>query len=144
MMRLRMLLVMLFAGIVATAIGGAGCSTLSGSQEGSKREHAVAAVDSLQVPARIAPTDTLSVRMHGTVGPNGCYSFDGFDANRSRNRLTVTPVVEHKTADDLACTMAIVPLDETYAATPPFEAGTFTVVVPQPNEPDRTATVEVR
>jgi hypothetical protein len=142
MMRSRTLLVPVVVGIVVLIGGGAGCAALTETEEGAEHEHAIAAVDSLQVPDRIAPSDTLSVRMHGTVGPNGCHSFDGFDASRSRDRLTVTPRVEHKT--DGMCTMAIVPLDETYTAPPPFENGTFTIVVPQPDEPDLTTTVEVR
>jgi len=104
-------------------------------------ERGVAEVDSLHAPDQIAASDTLSLRLTGTVGPDGCHAFDGFDVERSEGQLTVTPMVVHRGGQ--MCTQAIVPLDETYAAAPPFSAGTLTVVVPQPDRPDVTATVEV-
>jgi hypothetical protein len=39
--------------------------------------------------------------------------------------------------------MAIVPLDETIRLPPPHEAGPLTIVVPQADRPDVTATVAV-
>jgi hypothetical protein len=140
---LRLLFGTLLLGAAALVGGGAGCSMLANSDDGPDDavERDVAAVDSLYAPTRIAATDTLSLRLTGTVGPNGCYSFDGFDVERSGGQLTITPVVEHRTGQ--MCTQAIVPLDETYAAPPPFDAGPLTVVVPQPDRPDVTATVEV-
>jgi hypothetical protein len=81
--------------------------------------------------------------MTGIVGPNGCYGFAGFDAERSAHRLRVTPVVARRTGEGIGCTQAIVPLDETHTAVPPFTEGTLTVVVPQADRPDVTATIEV-
>jgi hypothetical protein len=104
----------------------------------------VAEVDSLIAPSQIAPSDTLSMRLLGTVGPNGCYSFDRFDVERSTDRLTVTPVVEHGTSEEILCSMAVVPLDETHEARPPFEKGTLTIAVPQPDREDVTTTLEVQ
>jgi hypothetical protein len=146
MMRLHAFLVALLVGVVAFLGSGVGCSFLTGtsSDPGRDVEHVVAEVDSLDVPARIASSDTLRVRMSGTVGPNGCYSFDEFDGERTEGRLTITPRVEHVTGDEVMCTMAIVPLDETYMAAPPFEEGELSVTVPQPDRPDVTATVEVQ
>lgn len=143
MMRPRTLLATFLACTVALLGSGAGCSTLTGTEEERAVEHLVAEVDSLDVPAQIASSDTLSIRLSGTVGPNGCYSFDRFDTERSTDRLTVTPVVEHVTGEGFACTMAIVPLDATFAAAPPFEEGVITIAVPQSDRPDVTATVQV-
>lgn len=142
-MHFRTLLVIVLTGTVAILGSGAGCSMLSNSDSSKQVNTNTADVDRLDVPDQISPTDTLSVTLHGTVGPNGCYSFDRFDVERSSKRLTVTPLVHHRTGDDVACTMAIVPLEETYKAPPPFSDGTWTITVPQPEGEDRSATVEV-
>jgi len=101
-------------------------------------------VDSVAVPAQISPTDTLRVEMKGTVGPNSCYRFEKFDVVRSTGRLTITPIVAHTTADDILCATVVVPLTRTYTHGPPFGAGTLTITIPQSDQPDVTATVEVR
>ncbi len=126
--------------VVFTGLGF-GCSTGAQPEEG-ETEYLVADVDSLGVPAHIAPSDTLSVHIVGTVGPNGCYSLDRIEEERSEGQLTLTPVVRHVT--DRMCTMALVPLEETYEVAPPFEEGTLQVVVPQTEEADVTATVDVK
>lgn len=135
MAHVRLLVTGIITGIFALVVGGAGCSMLSNpnSDESPPAEAVLAEVDSLDYPAEIAPSDTLRVDFHGTVGPDGCYSFDRFDVERTQHRLTVTPVVRHTTADDVGCTMAIVPLDRTFTAAPPFAEGVLTLVVPQPN-----------
>jgi hypothetical protein len=142
---LRTVVVVFALGTVALVGGGAGCSMLTNADGDTNDavERDIAEVDSLHAPAQIASSDTLSMRLTGTVGPDGCHSFGGFDVERTAERLTVTPVVRHRTGQ--MCTQAIVPLDETYAAAPPFAEGTLTVVVPQPqaDRPDVTATVEV-
>jgi hypothetical protein len=140
---LRLFFGILLLGTVAFVSGGAGCSMLTNSSDDTDDavERGVAEVDSLHAPDQIATSDTLSLRLTGTVGPNGCHSFDGFDVERSEGQLTVTPMVVHRGGQ--MCTQAIVSLDETYAAAPPFSAGTLTVVIPQPDRPDVTATVEV-
>lgn len=144
-MHVRSLLVVLVTGMVALVAGGAGCSMLtnSDSNEGRQVASLVAEVDSIDTPNEIASSDTLTVQFYGTVGPNGCYSFERFDVERSASRLIVTPVVERVTGEDVVCTMAIVPLDVTYTAAPPFEEGTLTVEVPQTDGSEVTATVEV-
>jgi len=144
MTRLHTLLVAFLVGAVAVFGGGFRCAVLTGAEDNRDVERAVAEVDSLDVPPRISPTDTLTVRMYGMVGPNGCHSFERFDSERSGDRVRVTPVVARVTGEEVACTMAVVPLDRTYAVAPPFEPGTFTVVVPQPDRTDVTATVDVR
>lgn len=115
----------------------------SDTDEGRQVEALVAEVDSVDAPDKIASSDTLTVQFYGTVGPNGCYSFDRFDVERSGSRLIVTPVVEHRRGEDIACTMAIVPLDVTYTAEPPFDVGTLTIEVPQPEDSNVTTAVEV-
>lgn len=145
MKSLRTLLSVLALGSVALVGGGAGCSMLTNADDDSSPnvEQTIAEVDSLHAPDQIAASDTLSLRMTGTVGPNGCYGFAGFDAERSAHRVRVTPVVARRTGEGIVCTQAIVPLDETFTAAPPFTEGTLKVVVPQADRPDVTATIEV-
>ena len=143
MSSLRAVVAVFALGTVALVGGGAGCSMLTNADDDPDDavQRGIAEVDSLHAPAQIAASDTLTLRMTGTVGPNGCHSFDGFDVERTTDRITITPVVAHRTGR--ACTQAIVPLDETYTAAPPFDEGTLTVVVPQADRPDVTAAVEV-
>jgi hypothetical protein len=117
--------------------------TGTGGEDAPQVEYLVAGVDSLTVPSQIAPTDTLTVRMQGTVGPNSCYGFEEFDVARSTGQLRVTPVVAHTIADNIACAMAVEPLDRTYTAPPPFAEGTLTITVPQSDQPAVTASVTV-
>lgn len=141
---LHTLLVVLLVGAVAAFGSGLGCSTLTGTEDNRNVEQVAAEVDSLDVPARISPSDTLTVRMHGTVGSNSCYSFDHFDVERSTQQLRVTPVVQHVVEEGAACLTVVIPVNEAYTAAPPFEEGTLTVVVPQPDQPAVTVTTEVQ
>jgi len=141
--------VALFAGTVLLS-GGASCGAASTAQpaaDGSSVPGAprldTARVDSVGVPARIATTDTLRIHLTGTVGPNGCYSLARIDEARTPDQLTVTPLVQPPTDADQACTMAMVPLDTTYAVAPPFEPGALLLTVPQSSRPAVTTSVEV-
>jgi len=137
--------VSLFAGIVALVVGGASCSMLSNSEPKASPslEFHIAQVDSLHFPEVIAPSDTLNVEFYGTVGPDGCHSFARFDVEASQRQLTITPVVRHVTSENAMCTMAIVPLNHTFTADPPFSEGALTLAVPQPNGEEIRAVVNV-
>ncbi|MEF8817430.1 MAG: hypothetical protein V5A58_11615 [Salinibacter sp.] len=126
--------------------GGCGSTAYTAPPPSSKPDTAgldTARVAQVDVPARIATSDTLRVHLSGTVGPNGCYTLARIEAVRAPGRVTVTPLVQPPTADDQACTMAVVPLDTTYAIAPPFEPGPFALTIPQPSRPAVTASVEV-
>jgi hypothetical protein len=141
----RFLVIVLITGVVSLVVGGAGCSMLSNpkSSESPATEALIAEVDSLDAPSEIASSDTLRIGFHGTVGPDGCYSFDRFDVERADRQLTITPVVQHTTGEGIACTMAIVPLDHTFTAGPPFSEGVLTLAIPQPNGEEIRVTVTV-
>lgn len=135
-------------GIVA--LGSVGCS--GGSQTARTADRVVvpqapssliAEVDSIEAPPRIGTTDTLAVRLQGTVGPNGCYSFNRMAIERSPRQVRLVPLVQRASRGDAACTMAVVPLDETVQLDPPFVPGTLTVTVPQPSRENVATTVEV-
>jgi hypothetical protein len=113
------------------------------SSPSSPPDGPLAQVDRMDVPDRIAPTDTLLVQLSGTVGPNGCYSLDRIETERGPGQVTLRPVVQPPTDEDQMCTMALVPLDTTHQVPPPFEAGTLSVTVPQEDGPAVTDSVEV-
>ncbi len=128
--------------------GGASCGSIASSSPPSAVTGDASALDTarvgrVDVPARIAPTDTLRIHLSGTVGPNGCYSLARIEAVRAPGQVTVTPLVQPPTADDQACTMAVVPLDTTYAANPPFEPGRLSITVPQRDRSPVTDTITV-
>jgi len=144
-LRLCSLVVMLVGPLL---FGGASCgSTASTASSAPNPPHAsaldTARVARVDVPDQIATSDTLRIHLSGTVGPNGCYSLARIDEARASGRLTLTPLVQPPTADDQTCTMAIVPLDTTYAAPPPFEAGRLAVTVRQKGRSPVTDTVTV-
>lgn len=145
---MRFVRLVVLGGVVA--LSSAGCSGGSQSTQPDGRGRAVvpqapssliAEVDSIVAPSRIEVSDTLSVRLRGTVGPNGCYSFSRTATERSPRQVRLVPLVNRTTQG--ACTMALVPLDETVQVDPPFVPGTLTITVPQPNRENVSATVEV-
>lgn len=140
----------LLAVLVGLLLVGTGASCGSTASSGPPAPAAPAAstldtarVDRVDVPARLAASDTLHVHLSGTVGPNGCYSLARIDETRTSGRLTLTPLVQPPTDDDQACTMAMVPLDTTHAVAPPFEPGPLSLTIPQSSRPAVTASVEV-
>jgi len=137
-------------GIVAW--GSAGCSGGSQPTRPDGRDRAIgpqapssliAEVDRIEAPSRIGTTDTLSVRLRGTVGPNGCYSFNRMATERSPRQVRLVPLVQRASRGDAACTTALVPLDEAVRVDPPFVPGTLTITVPQPKRANVMTTVEV-
>lgn len=122
---------------------GAGCTGADADASGSAPSTRIAEVDRMEVPNRIDPSDTLTVRLLGMVGPNGCYSLGRVTVERASQRVQIMPLVNQVRRQDAMCTMAIVPLDETVRLDPPFAAGTLSIVVPQSEGPAVTATVEV-
>jgi hypothetical protein len=128
--------------------GGGGCGSaastvLSPSSEPDTIGLDTARVAQVDVPPRIAVSDSLRVHLTGTVGPNGCHALARIDMARTPDRATLTPLVQPPTGADQACTMAIVSLDTTYTIPPPFEAGVLSLTIPQSSRPAVTASVEV-
>ncbi len=83
------------------------------------------------------------MHLYGTVGPNGCYTLARIASERTGSRLTLRPLVADATDERRMCTMAVVPLDATYTAAPPFTEGTLRIVVPQASQTNVTTTVTV-
>ncbi|MCS4173306.1 hypothetical protein [Salinibacter ruber] len=142
----RSALAAMLVGLLLLSGAGCGSTAATTSQPPATTDAPVldtARVARIDVPDQIATSDTLRVHLSGTVGPNGCYALARIDEDRTPGRLTLTPRVRLPTADDRACTMAIVPLDTTHVASPPFEPGRLAVRVPQGNQPAVTDTITV-
>lgn len=122
---------------IATLITG--CSIFD---SGSSTSSFTIAVDSISVPSEVASSDTLVVRPLGTVGPNGCYSFERFEASRTSSSLDLKLIGKQVEDDDVTCTDAIIELDTTYRVPPPLE-GPFEINIHQPDESILSRTVEV-
>ncbi len=143
------LLSVLFLALAVSACGRpraaqeASASSSSAPASRPPPDTTLARVNRLGVPSQLAMTDTLAVRLSGTVGPNGCYSLTTVDTRRTSRQVLLRPVVQPPAPTDQACTMAVVPLDTTVRIPPPFSVGPLRLTVPQNNRPAVTATVEV-
>ncbi len=130
---------------VAFIGSGATCSAASNEaaspDANTPADTLLATVDTVQGPSRIAPTDTLQLRLRGMVGPNGCYSLVRIEKDRTPERVILRPIVRH--SGQSMCTMAVVSLDETIALAPPFRRGQFRIVVPQTDRPKVRRTIQV-
>jgi hypothetical protein len=117
-----------------------GCSIIS---VGPSTSTFTIEVDSISVPSELASTDTLVIRPFGRVGPNGCYSFERFEASKTSSSLDLKLIGELVEGDDIGCLTAIVELDTTYTVPPPLE-GPFEIEIKQPDGSVLTRAVEVK
>jgi hypothetical protein len=125
------------------AVQGASASSSAPPASRPPPDTTLARVDRLGVPSQLATTDTLAVRLSGTVGPNGCYSLTTVDTSRTPRQVLLRPIVQPPAPTDQACTMAVVPLDTTVRIPPPFPVGPLRLTVPQNDRPPVTVTVEI-
>ena len=125
----------LTAGLVITGTQGA-CIGF-----GPDVEPYIIELDSIMAPATHPADATMTVEVHGLTGPTGCYRLDRFERSRTPARLQLTA---WGTVDrDAICTQALVPLEETITAEPPF-TDPFRIVGLQPDGDSVTTTVEIR
>lgn len=125
--------------LLFTIAFGASCSVINNDANTSTF---VIKVDSISVPNEVASSDTLVIRPFGTVGPDGCHSFERFEASRTSSSLDLKLVGELIERDDIGCADVIVQLDTTYKVPPPLE-GPFKINIFQPDESVLSRTIEV-
>jgi hypothetical protein len=87
-------------------------------------------VDSISIPDSISQTDTLKIKLYGTIGNNGNYAFDRFEAERSAHNLSLT-VWGKYTKNDYA-TQALVFLNKEYPISTLYP-GLFKINILQPD-----------
>lgn len=87
-------------------------------------------VDSISVPQEISSSDPLTVRFHGMIGPNQCYSFDRFLTNKEPDRLDVAAFGRYE-ASGRCEPIEVFLSGRELVVSPPF-VDPFTIMVYQP------------
>ena len=87
-------------------------------------------VDSLVIPDSIVLNDTLEIRFFGTIGNNGCYSFERFESIEQQTSIQLTAIGKFTGA--ATCTSVMVYLEESYFVIPSL-AGQYYIEVLQPD-----------
>jgi hypothetical protein len=116
-------------GFATLVVGFAAAATAACDVLGTGDEEFVIAVDSIVAPAAIAPDDTLRVRFHGQVGPDGCSRLVSVERRASAAELEVRFHGARRRGS--YCTQMPVPLDHTETVRPPL-VDPFTVTARQP------------
>ncbi|MCK4312043.1 MAG: hypothetical protein KAW88_04845 [Candidatus Cloacimonetes bacterium] len=88
-------------------------------------------VDSLLIPDSIVLNDTLEIRFFGTIGNNGCYSFEKFESIEQQTSIQLTAIGKFTGAG--VCTCVMVDLEESYFVTPSI-TGQYYIEVLQPDK----------
>ena len=97
----------------------------------------VITVDSVIVPSTIDPEDTLTLELFGKIGPNLCYRFKEFEAQKTDSLLNLTVLGIVPDLRDLACAAEVAELrgqggqrGKEYRVAPPF-VDPFQIVILQ-------------
>jgi len=104
-------------------------------------------IDSIVYPDTIQLTDTLNVKFYGTVGTDGCYSFNRFEKVDLANDDPASAIkfkVWGKYEDTGNCTQQIVYLDGAEIGINGFIKGAFSILVIQPDGTIMTGLVYVK
>lgn len=102
----------------------------------------VVLVDSIQMPEVLSSNQPFTVRFFGEVGPNQCFVFNGFNAQKDATQIDV--LVLGRYASTGQCPQTEVLLDgEPLEVQPPFE-DPFAVRVFQPTGDSLVVRVPVR
>ncbi|MEO6332368.1 MAG: hypothetical protein ABIV11_10340 [Gemmatimonadaceae bacterium] len=115
----------------------AGCSNPSGMNT----QRFVIAVDSISVPDTIAPSDTLTARFFGKIGPNQCFRLDRVERGRGGGLLELRFHGERN--EDGDCLQMPAVLDHVEEVLPPVE-DPFRIRVLQPDGSALEKVVRVR
>jgi len=89
-------------------------------------------VDSVQMPDTIRFGDTLTIALFGTIGSNGCYSFDKIEPVFEDTTITVKVWGINSGAD--VCPEVMVYLDGMKLSFTNFQQGRYQVVFIQPDD----------
>ncbi len=122
----RLILLSATAMIVLVVLGG--CATESESPPVSQF---IVMIDSMQHTPFGALGDTISIKLYGMIGTDGCSSFLRLDENRKPGGIDLTVWGERVYAS--ACPAVIVYLNGKEVRTVMTQMGWFTMTVRQPN-----------
>jgi hypothetical protein len=128
--------------LLATAL-----AALSACSEGTYPEffsqRYVIEVDSLRAPTSLTAGDTLEVLFWGYVGPNSCHAFEGFETELATHRVDLTLWTKYYRRTNTSCAQELVFLEGVSYRVGPLPAGSYAVVVHQPDGSLLEHTVEV-
>ncbi len=113
----------LFGFIVALA----GCTTEPDRNPGDF----IIKVDSVNLVGVPAVGDTVTMRLYGFIGPDGCYSFSHFDDHLQPLRLDLTAWGHH--AEATGCPHVLIYMDGKEYKIPITRMGWFLVNIHQPD-----------
>ncbi|MEW5799983.1 MAG: hypothetical protein AB1728_13365 [Bacteroidota bacterium] len=92
----------------------------------------VVQVDSIAHPQSVLLNDTIAIKLYGTIGTNGCYSFSYFDDKLQPLQLDLTVVGERSAST--VCADVMVYLDGMEYRCVAAQKGWFMINIRQPNE----------
>jgi len=98
-------------------------------------------VDSIALADTIQAWDTLEIEFFGTIGTNGCFSFERFDTEFSQNSVFIKAIGKASGAN--VCPDVMVYLDGTILQIVNLTEGEFTFRVGQPDDTELVETVVV-
>lgn len=98
-------------------------------------------VDSIVLADTIQAGNTLEIEFFGTIGTNGCFSFERFDTEFSQNLVFIKAI--GKASGAYICPCVMVYLDGTILQINNLTEGEFTVRVGQPDDTELVETVVV-
>ncbi len=101
-----------------------------------------APVDSMIVPSTIVGSDSLEIRLFGSL-PNSCYGIEGVDAEKTAEKVEITVRGTENIREGIGCYAAIKNWDWLLVVSPPYE-DPFTVDVDQGDGTSMERVVMVR
>jgi hypothetical protein len=105
-----------------------GCTTESEKESG----RFIVKVDSINHSSTAAITDTITLRLYGTIGPDGCHSFSHFEDYRQPLRLDLT-VWGQRGSGNNVCPDVMVYLDGKEYKFPATQQGWYSIYIHQPD-----------
>ncbi len=114
-------------GIFGLILAFTGCTTEPDRNPGDF----IIKVDSVNYAGAAAVGDTVTMRLYGFIGPDGCYSFSHFEDNLQPLNLDLTVWGHH--AENTACTQVMIYMDGKEFQIPITRMGWFFVNIHQPD-----------
>jgi serine protease inhibitor len=106
--------------------------TLTACSDDNEVEYYKIKVDEIEAPETVAVNDTITFRLYGKVGNDGCYSFSHFEDYTQNLAVDLTLWGKHDTTPG-ACTQAVVFLNGKPYTAIPSQQGIFYIKIHQPD-----------
>ncbi len=134
--KMKHLQIFFVTAISAMIIFTAGCN-----KDKTKGREFLIHVDSIQVADTIMQGDTLDIAFFGTIGTNGCYSFNRFDVDFTGDSINIGAIGSFSGGD--VCPEVLVKLDGAVLQITNLTVGKYYLVIKQPETASLTKEVMV-